>query len=196
MGFSRQEYWSELPFPSPGGSSWPKDQTQISGICLHCRRSRFNSWAGMIHWRRDRLPTPVFLGFPCVSADKESACNAGDLGLILGLGRSPGEGNSYALQYSGLENSMDYIVHGVTKSWTLMSDFHFHFLHHLSHQGSPYNRVTISNPLQHPRGLWSLSVMPYGKIICVHRPREGSVHFAVITLTEMPRYPRTLQGSH
>ena len=87
-------------------------------------------------------------------------------------------------------------IHGVTKSRTLMSDFHFHFLHHLSHQGSPYNRVTISNPLQHPRGLWSLSVMPYGKIICVHRPREGSVHFAVITLTEMPRYPRTLQGSH
>ena len=88
---------------------------------------------------------------------------------------------------------MDYIVHGVAKNWTLISDFHF--LYHLSHQGSPYNRITISNP-QHPRGLWSLSVMPYGKTICVHRAREGSEHFAVITLTEMPRYPRTLQGSH
>ena len=42
-----------------------------------------------------------------------------------GLGRSPGEGNGYPLQYSGLENSIDYIVHGVTKSWTWLSDFHF-----------------------------------------------------------------------
>ena len=50
------------------------------------------------------------------SAGKESACNAGDPGSILGLGRSPGEGNSYPLQYSGLENSMDCIVHWVAKS--------------------------------------------------------------------------------
>ena len=49
----------------------------------------------------------------------------GDLGLIPGLGRSPGEGNSYPLQYSGLENSMDCIVHGVAKSQTRLSDFHF-----------------------------------------------------------------------
>ena len=60
-----------------------------------------------ILWRRDRLPTPVSLGFHCGSASKESACNAGDLDLIPGLGRSPGEGNGYPLQYSGLENSMD-----------------------------------------------------------------------------------------
>ena len=57
-------------------------------------------------------------GFPGGSDSKESACNAGDLGSIPGLGRSPGEGNSYLLQYSGLENSMDGIVHGVTKSRT------------------------------------------------------------------------------
>ena len=44
-------------------------------------------------------------------------CNAGDLDLIPGLGRSPGEGKGYPLQYSGLENSMDYTVHGVAKSW-------------------------------------------------------------------------------
>ena len=56
----------------------------------------------------DRLPTTVFLGFPCGSAGKESACNVGDLGSIPGLGRSPGEGKGYPLQYSGLENSMDY----------------------------------------------------------------------------------------
>ena len=55
-------------------------------------------------------------GFPCGSAGKESACNVRGLGLIPGLGRSPGEGKGYPLQYSGLENSMDSIVHGVTKS--------------------------------------------------------------------------------
>ena len=53
-------------------------------------------------WRRDKLPTPVFLAFPGGSAGKESACNAGDLGSIPGLGKSPGEGNGYPLQYSGL----------------------------------------------------------------------------------------------
>ena len=68
----------------------------------------------MICWRRDWLPTPVFLGFPCGSVGKESACNAGDLGLIPGLGRSPGEGESYPLQDSGLENSMDSV------SWTIL----------------------------------------------------------------------------
>ena len=57
-------------------------------------------------------------GFPCGSAGKESACNAGDLGLIPRLGRSPGEGKGYPLQYSGLEKSMDCIVHGITKSQT------------------------------------------------------------------------------
>ena len=77
--------------------------------------------------RRDRLPTPVFLGFPCGSAGKESTCNAGDLGSIPGLGRSLGKGKGYPLQYSGLEKSMDCIVHGVTKSQTGLSDFHFHF---------------------------------------------------------------------
>ena len=71
--------------------------------------------------------TPIFLGFPCGSAGKESACNVGDLGLTPELGRSPGEGKGYPLQYSGLENSMDCIVHEVTKSWTQLSDFHFHF---------------------------------------------------------------------
>ena len=78
-----------------------------------------------VPWRRDRLPTPVLLGFPCGSAGKESACNVGGLGLIPGLGKSPGEGNSYPLQCYGLENSMDYIVYGVEKSRTQMSTFHF-----------------------------------------------------------------------
>ena len=65
------------------------------------------------------------VGFPHSSAGKESACNAGDW---VGLGRSPGERKSYLLQYSGLENSMDYIVYGVAKSQTGLSDFNFHFI--------------------------------------------------------------------
>ena len=67
----------------------------------------------------------MFLGFPWESAGKESACNAGDLSSIPELGRSPGEGKGSPLQYSGLENSMEFIVHGVTKSQTRLSDFHF-----------------------------------------------------------------------
>ena len=64
--------------------------------------------------------------FPGGSAGKESTCNARDLVLIPGLGRSPGEGKDYPLQYSGLEKSVDFIVHGVTQSQTRLSDFHFH----------------------------------------------------------------------
>ena len=71
-----------------------------------------DSWVRKILWRRDRLHTPVFLGFPGGSAGKESACNAEDLGSILGLGRSLGERNDYLLQYSGLEDSMDCISMG------------------------------------------------------------------------------------
>ena len=74
-----------------------------------CRRAQFDSWVGKIRCRRDRLPTPVFLGFPCSSAGQQSALSVGDLGAILGLGRSPGEGKGYPLQYSGLENFMEYM---------------------------------------------------------------------------------------
>ena len=66
-------------------------------------------------------------GSPGSSAAKESVCNAGDPGVIPGLGRYPGEGNSYPLQYSGLENSLDCVVHWVSKSRTRLNDFQFHF---------------------------------------------------------------------
>ena len=82
-------------------------------------------FVGKIRWRRVGLPTPVFLGFPSGSAGKESTCNEEDLGLIPRLRRSPGEGTGYTLQYSGLENSMDYMVHEVAKSQTWLSDFYF-----------------------------------------------------------------------
>ena len=74
---------------------------------------------------------PLFLnslamnGLPCGSAGKESARNAGDLGSIPGLGRSPREGKGFALHYSGLEHSMDCIVHRVAKSRTRLRAFHF-----------------------------------------------------------------------
>ena len=68
------------------------------------------------------------MGFPRGSAGKESTCNVGDLGLIPGLARSPGEGKGYPLYYYSLENSLDCLVQGVTKSLTQLSGFHFHFL--------------------------------------------------------------------
>ena len=64
------------------------------------QETQFNSWVRKFPWRRDRLPTPVFLGLPGGSDGKESACNVGDLGSIPGLGRSPGEGYGNPLQYS------------------------------------------------------------------------------------------------
>ena len=64
------------------------------------------------------------MGFPCGSAGKESTCNEGDLGLTAELGRSLGEGKGYPLQYYGLENSEDCIVHGLANSQTQLSDFH------------------------------------------------------------------------
>ena len=71
------------------------------------------------------------LHFPNSSVGKESACSVGDLGSMPGLGRSPGEGKGYRLQYSGLDNSMDCIVHEVAKSWTRLSDLHF-FTRHIA----------------------------------------------------------------
>ena len=85
---------------------------------------------GKIYWRRDRLPTPVFLGFPCGSTGKESACNVEDLGSIPGLGRSLGEGEGYSLQYSGLENSL-YSPWGCKESdmtkWLSLLPFYWGF---------------------------------------------------------------------
>ena len=69
-------------------------------------------------------------GFPCASAGKESTCSAGDLDSIPGLGRSPGEGKGYRLQYSGLENSMDCMVLGIAESDTTEQLS-------LTHSGSP-----------------------------------------------------------
>ena len=69
-------------------------------------------------WFEQHLNSKNIVIFPCGSAGEESTCNVGDLGSIPELGRSPGEGNGYPLQYSDLENSMDYIVYGVAESDT------------------------------------------------------------------------------
>ena len=107
----------------------PSDSTSLVAQLVKnppvIRRPQFNSWVRKILWTRDRLSTPVFLGFPCGSAGKESAHNARNLGSIPGLGKSPGEWKGCPLQYSGLENSMDCTVHRVAKSRTQLSDFHF-----------------------------------------------------------------------
>ena len=88
---------------------------------------QFNFWVGRIPWKRDGLPTLVFLGFPGGSDGKESTCNARDLGSIPGLGRSPGGGHGNPLQYSCLENLMDRgawwaTVYGIAKSRTQLSN--------------------------------------------------------------------------
>ena len=104
----------------PGSSDGKK-------VYLQCRRPQLDSWVGKISWRRDRLPIPVFLGISGGSACKESACNAGDLGSVPGLRRSPGVGNDNLLQYYCVENSMgrgawQATVHGVVKSQTRLND--------------------------------------------------------------------------
>ena len=94
-----------------------------------CHRKTWNYHPDVDLSSSDNVAVP-HPGFPDSSAGKESARNVGDLGLILGLGRSPGKGKGYPLQYSGLETSMDFIVHGVAKSRTQLRAFHS--LHHPS----------------------------------------------------------------
>ena len=95
MGFSRQEYWSGLPFPSPGHLPDPGIEPGSPALQAYALPSEPPG--------KPKKAT----SFPCSSVGKASACSAGDRGLIPGLGRSPGEGNGNPLQYSCLENPMD-----------------------------------------------------------------------------------------
>ena len=83
---------------------WASLVAQLVKNLSAMRRTQFDSRVGKIHWRRDRLPNPVFLGFSSGSDGKESICNAGDLDSIPGLGRYPRGGHGNLLQYSCLEN--------------------------------------------------------------------------------------------
>ena len=107
--------------------SWASLVAQLVRICLQCRRPRFNPWVGKMPWRRDRLSSPVFLGFPGGSDGKESAHNARYLGSSPGLGRVPGRGHGSPPSVLAWRNSMDRgawwaTIHGVPKSQTLLSD--------------------------------------------------------------------------
>ena len=88
----------------------------VAGKESACNAGDPGSIPGLERSSGEGIGYPVFWGFFDGSAGKKSACNVGDLGSIPELGRSPGEGKDYPLQYSGLENSMDCIVHGVTES--------------------------------------------------------------------------------
>ena len=114
-----------MPFPSPGFISCNLEENldllamlvaQLVKNLPAMQETQFNSWVRKIPWRMDRLSTLVFLGFPGGSAGKESTCNAGDLGSILGWEDPLEKGMATHSQYSSLENSMDCTVYGVPKS--------------------------------------------------------------------------------
>ena len=126
MGFPRQEYWSGLPFPYPGDLSKPGIEPEPvmspagAGGFFTTSATPKKGYSPRFIMVRDVARASLI-----AQLVKNSACNTGDLSSIPGSGRPPGEGKGYPLQYSGLENSMDCIVHGVTKSRTRLSDFHF-----------------------------------------------------------------------
>ena len=133
------------------------------------------------------------MGCFCGSAGKESACNVGDLGSIPGLGRSPGEGKGYPFQYSGLENSMNYIVYRVTKSQTQLSDFHFtsHSLWDLSSPTKPKSTAVKAQSLNHlTPGNWGSQV-----VLVVKNPpaSAGDIRDAGL-IPGLERSPREGQG--
>ena len=117
IGVSRQEYWSGLPFSFPGDLP-NRGIEPVSFMSPTLIGGFFTTSAA---WEARYISCHL----PGGSAGKESACSAGDLSLIPGLGRSSEAENSYPLHYSDLENSMDCIVHMVMKSWAQLSDFHF-----------------------------------------------------------------------
>ena len=144
MGFSRQEYWSGLPFTSAGDLSDPGMEpmspvspasqenslpTELPGKPTYTHTHRHTHTTHTCIYTHTHIHMHIYtysnlytytFGFPGGSVGNESACNAGDLGSIPGLGSSSGEGNGYSLQNSCLENPMDRgvwqaIVHGVIR---------------------------------------------------------------------------------
>ena len=120
------------------------------------QETHFDSWVGKIPWRRDRLPTPVSLGFPDSSVGKESACKAGDLGSIPGLGRSLGEGKGSPVFWPGE-------FHGLYSPWGRKAShtteqLHFHFS--LSCIGEGNGKPLQCSCLENPRdgGAWWAAV--------------------------------------
>ena len=134
----------------------------------------------------------MILGFPCGSAGKESACNAGDLGSIPGSGRSTGEGISFSLQCSGLENPMDCVVRGFAKSSTRRSDFHS-LLHYVCVGLSGRRRVSTGSRL----GPWVIiSESPGPWVIISESPASGRPGSPLTEATaRRPAYRRSARFS-
>ena len=108
-------------------SGWAFQVAQLIKTLPAMQETWFDSWVGKFPWRRDRLPTPVFLGFPGGSDSEESAYNARDLGSIPEVGKSPGEGHGNHSSILAWRIPMDRgawraTAHGVTKSQTRLSD--------------------------------------------------------------------------
>ena len=123
----------------------------------------------------------IHLDFLCGSAGKESACNVGDLGSIPGLGRSPGEGKGFPLQYSGLQNSKDCIVHGFQRVGPWLSKFHsIHFAYFKRHNTflhlSVKKESNLKNQLMADKFPWELQTHVYC-ILEQGKSKTGSPHF-------------------
>ena len=169
-------------------SKYPKRARKDAHICGLSHQLPTETWVGKVCWLRDRLPAPVFLGFPCSSAGKESACNVGDPGSIPEMGISPGEGKGYPLQQSGLENSMECVVHGVAKR---LRDFHSH-----SPERQPakltspaavllLHRIGLEGPGPHPAWLSDQATVGEGERL----PWEGPLQFPEWTAQDRRHRP-------
>ena len=145
--FSKFRMCNHHHIPSLEHLHHPKKETLKTSLVghFHCRGT------GLI-------PGQGTKGLPWGSAGKESACNVGDLGSIPGLGRSPGEGKGYPLQYSGLENSMDSVVHGVAKSQTRLSNFHLTL--HSRSQGTKISHLRGMAKNRTPCTRWQFALFP------------------------------------
>ena len=137
-------------------STMPSNHLILCYPLSSCPQSFPASWSFPMSWLfssgtksigTSALASVLPMGFAGDSADKESTCNTGDLGWILGLGRSPGEGKGYPLQYSGLENSKDCTVHGVAKSQTRLSNFHSLTHAHLPGRNTFKTRGKVFRPI-------------------------------------------------
>ena len=120
--------------------------------CRRHKRHRFSSWVRKMSWSRDRLSIPVFLGFLCESAGKESTCSEGDLGSIPVLGRFLGEWKGYPLQYSDLENPMDCTVPGAHKEPDMTERFSLTSLTNPSITKSHYRNSSPASYVYRLRG--------------------------------------------
>ena len=147
--------WLRLCTSTAGGMGLiPCQRTKILHVTRHDQkqtnkkiRKKKNVHVKWMNYTAHKLDlNKAINGFPGSSAGKESSCNAGDPGSIPGLRRSPGEGNGCPLQYSGLKNSMEWIVHGLTKTRIQLSDFHFTF--------KAIRRETTTRSLERQRDNW------------------------------------------